>query len=280
MIIDSHQHFWKFNPVRDIWIDNSMEVLKQDFMPITLLPVLEKNNVDGCIAIQADQSEEETKFLLKLADEYDIIKGVVGWVDLLTNDFEERLSLYTQHKKFKGIRHIVQAESDDFVLRKDFQYGISKLKQFGLTYDILIYPKQINNVTTLVNSFPNQVFILNHIAKPNIKKGEIETWKKQIERLAKEPNVYCKVSGLVTEADWKHWKYNNFTPYLDVIFNSFGINRVLFGSDWPVCLVAAPYNETLEIIKNYISQFTKEDKDKIMSKNAISVYALEHLKLF
>jgi len=274
MIIDSHQHFWKYNPLKNSWIDESMKIIQKDFLPKDLKSILEINKVDGCIAIQTDQSEEETRFLLQCAEKNPFIKGVVGWVNLREDDVEERLEFFSKNKLLKGVRHIVQAEKKDFVLRKDFKNGISKLEQFGLIYDILIFPHQLESVIALVNKFPNQKFVLDHLAKPNIKDSKIENWSVLIKALAKAPNVFCKISGMVTEDDLEHWKPSNFAPYLDVIFNTFGIDRVMYGSDWPVCLLAAGYTQQFSIIKDYISKFSKEEKAKILGNNAIHIYNL------
>jgi L-fuconolactonase len=274
MIIDSHQHFWKYDPVRDSWIDKSMKELRRDFLPKDLGPVLEKNDIDGCIAVQADQSENETEFLLNLAENNSFIKGIVGWVDLQSDNIKERLAHYCRKNIFKGVRHIVQAESNDFMMGKKFQNGISSLKQFELTYDILVFPSQLPSAIQLVNKFPDQKFVIDHLAKPHIKSGKMAAWKKDIELLARSQNVYCKVSGMVTEADWKNWRKEDFTKYLDIIFNAFGLDRVLYGSDWPVCLLAAEYELQLEIIVEYITKYSPEDKEKIMSGNAINFYNL------
>lgn len=274
MIIDSHQHFWKYDPVRDSWIDDNMKELRRDFLPKDLAPLLKNNGIDGCVAVQADQSENETEFLLNLAQNNTFIKGVVGWVDLRADNIEERLEHYSSNNLFKGIRHIVQAESDDFMLGKKFQNGISLLKQFDLTYDILVFPSQLSAAIQLVNKFPDQKFIIDHMAKPTIKNGKMVDWKKGIELLVRSQNVYCKVSGMVTEADWKNWKKGDFTKYLDVIFDTFGVDRILYGSDWPVCLLAAEYELQLEIIGEYITKYSAEDKEKIMGGNAINFYNL------
>jgi len=274
MIIDSHQHFWKYNPVRDRWIDDTMQVIRRDFLPKDLHPILEKNKIDGCVAVQADQSEEETTFLLNLAKENAFIKGVVGWVDLCSDDVEDRLSFFSEDKNLKGIRHIVQAESNGFLLRDDFQNGISKLSKYNLTYDILIHHQQLENTIEFVKRNPNQLFVLDHIAKPNIKEGDISAWKKQMLLLGSYENVFCKVSGLVTEADWQHWQYEDFVPYLEVVLNAFGTDRTMFGSDWPVCLLAGNYQEIKSIIEKYIEPFNEIEKNNIMGGNATVAYAL------
>jgi len=272
--IDTHQHFWKYLPQRDTWIDDSMQVLKKDYLPADLLPVLQQNNIDACIAVQADQSETETRFLLDLATKNDFIKAVVGWVDLRDKNVEERLKTFSNHPKFKGVRHIVQAETDDFLLREDFQNGISKLEKFDLIYEILIRKEQLPSAIKLVKKFPNQTFVLDHIAKPAIKTGDLEPWKTHIQELASHENVYCKVSGLLTEADWKNWKYVDFIPYLDTVFNAFDTSKLLFGSDWPVCLLAGAYNDVLSVIERYMENFSKEIQEKVMGLNAVKCYKL------
>jgi len=276
MKIDSHQHFWKYHPVRDVWITEAMQVLKHDFLPEDLKPILEDNFIDGCIAVQADQSEEESLFLLELAEKNPFIKAVVGWVDLCAAHVEERLAFFSKYPKFKGVRHIVQAENDAFLLGQDFQNGISKLEPFGLVYEVLIRKEQLENAGKLVQKFPNQTFVLDHIAKPNIKEREMQPWKDQITALANHKNVSCKISGLVTEADWENHSYEDFVPYLDVVFEAFGVNRILFGSDWPVCLLADKYATVLSYIKTYISKFNTEEQVKIMGGNAIKIYALNN----
>ncbi len=274
MKIDAHQHFWIFDPVRDRWIDDSMNVIQKDFLPEMLAPILKKYDFDGCIAVQADQSETETQFLLDLASKNTIVKGVVGWVDLCADNVEERLAHFSKNKKFKGVRHIVQAEPKDFMLRTNFQHGISKLEQFGLAYDILIIPEQLPAAIAIVKAFPKQQFIVDHIAKPLIQKRELEPWKTNIEALAEYSNVYCKISGMQTEADAKRWKYDDFVPYLDVIFNAFGVDKLLYGSDWPVCLLAANYGEQLNVLERYMSRFSEAQKAKVMGGNAINFYNL------
>lgn len=274
MIIDTHQHFWKYDPVRDTWIDESMSVIKRDFLPEHLAPVLRQNNVEACIAVQADQSENETAFLLGLAETNDFIKGVVGWVDLTADNVDERLAFFAEDKRLKGIRHILQAEANEYMLRTDFKQGIGKLASFGLVYDILISHSQLEASIRLVDAFPDQIFVMDHIAKPNIKEGEIDDWQKQINALAQRKNVYCKLSGLVTEANWTHWKYEDLIPYLNVVMDAFGPSRLLFGSDWPVCLLAGEYDEILGIVQKFISYLSVSEQADILAKNAIKVYQL------
>ena len=272
MKIDSHQHFWKFDPIRDNWIDDSMAIIRKDFLPEDLKPILKSNSIDGCIAVQADQSEEETLFLLNLADKNSFIKGVVGWVDLTSDKVESRLTYFSEFQKLCGFRHIVQAEPTGFLLNKNFQNGIKALENHNLTYDILVYHNQLSEVIEFVQQFPNQKFVLDHIGKPSIKTGEIDTWKAQIKKLATFPNVCCKVSGLVTETTLNNWSYSDFVPYLEVVFNSFGVDRVLFGSDWPVCLLSGNYEKVLAIIERYIAAFSLTEKELIMGKNALNFY--------
>lgn len=273
--IDAHQHFWKYDPVRDKWITNEMGILQKDFLPEDLQPILEQNKFDGCIAVQADSSETETTFLLDLANKNDFIKGVVGWIDLLSENIEERLQYYKQFKNLKGFRHILQGEKDRaFMLQPDFTRGIKALDRFNYTYDILIFPDQLGYTQKFVSMFPEQKFVIDHIAKPEIKNNKIEDWKKNMLAIAKNQNVYCKISGLVTEADWKNWKAKDLIPYLDVAVNAFGSDRIIFGSDWPVCLVAASYNEVLDIVINYFSTFAEEDQLKFFGGNALKIYNL------
>jgi L-fuconolactonase len=273
--IDAHQHFWKFDPVRDSWITGEMSVIQKDFFPDDLKPLLQQNSFDGCVAVQASQSEEETEFLISLANQNDFIKGVVGWVDLQAIDVEERLAKYKSIPVVKGFRHVLQGEPQrDLMLKPEFKRGIVALQTYGFTYDILIFPDQIKFSDELVSSFPEEKFVIDHIAKPYIKRKEIDEWKKDMERITEHENVYCKISGMVTEADWKEWKKEDFKPYLDVVVNAFGTNRILFGSDWPVCLVAASYEAMLAIVTDYFSAFSKEEQERFFGLNAIRFYNL------
>jgi len=272
--IDAHQHFWKFDPVRDSWIDETMQKIQKDFLPEDLLPLLQENQFSGCVAVQASQSEDETNFLVNLAAKNDFIKGVVGWVDLRGVTIEERLNHFSSNKIIKGFRHVVQGEPDDFMLRKDFQNGISALKQFNFTYDILIFHRQLPAAIELANQFPDQPFVIDHIAKPDIKSGDILSWKKGIQEISKAENVFCKISGMVTEADWKNWKTDDLKPYLDVIFENFSADKLMFGSDWPVLNLASNYTEVVKILEDYMAQLTVENQNKIWFQNAVSFYKL------
>lgn len=274
MRIDSHQHFWKFDPVRHAWIDPSMQNIAKDFLPEDLKPLLETNLMDGCIAVQADQSETETEFLLKLAEENSFIKGVVGWVDLSAEDLSKRLEVFSKNPLFKGVRHVLQAEKEGFMLKDQFLRGISELKNFNLTYDILIYPNQLEEARVLIEKNPDQPFVLDHLAKPYIKQQKIKNWASDIKELAKYKNVYCKLSGMVTEADWNHWQFENFKKYLSVAFDTFGSDRLMFGSDWPVCLLAGSYEHVVKIIDLFIENLEQEEKNNIMGGNACNFYNL------
>lgn len=275
MKIDAHQHFWQYNPVRDSWIDNSMPVLKRDFLPSELKEEMDNNEIDGCVTVQADQSEEETNFLLQLAQSNSFIKGVVGWIDLRAKNVEDRIAHFAANKKLKGLRHIVQAEPDErFMLQNDFKRGISFLSKYGLTYDILIFPKHLGTALELVKQFPEQPFVIDHLAKPQIKEQVFSPWKEQIQVLAKAPNVFCKISGLVTEANWHNWKMEDIRPYLDIAFEAFGTDRLMFGSDWPVCKLAGNYTTTCVLMEEYLKDFSEVDKAKFWGKNAANFYNL------
>lgn len=273
--IDAHQHFWQYDAVRHAWIADNMQVIRKDFMPKDLKPLLDANGIDGCIAVQADQSERETEFLLDLAVTYDCVKGVVGWVDILAPNLTERLAQYAQHPFFKGIRHIAQSEADDFLQNPKVIEGIGQLAQFGLTYDILIYGHQLPAAIALVQSLPNQAFVIDHIAKPKISEGLDAAWVANMKTIASFPNVNCKVSGMVTETTNFQWKKADFIPFLDTIVANFGVKRIMYGSDWPVCLLAADYKEQLLIVTDYFATFSETVFSKIMGGNTIKFYNLE-----
>ena len=275
MKIDAHQHFWRYDRVRDAWINDQMTVIRRDFLPQDLEPELKANKIDGCVAVQADQSEAETNFLLDLAAKNEFIRGVVGWVDLSAPNVAERMELFSKHKKLRGFRHIVQAEPDDrFMLRDSFLRGIKALRQFHFTYDILIYTHQFPAAIELVAKFPEQRFVLDHLGKPPIKARQLEPWTRHIRTLASNTNVFCKVSGMVTEGDWKTWRADDFKPYLDVVFESFCAERLMFGSDWPVCLLAGSYRQVLELVSSYTQKLSAADQDKIFGLNAKRFYGL------
>jgi L-fuconolactonase len=273
--IDSHQHFWKYDPVRDSWIDESMSVIQKDFSPEDLEPILKANGIDGCVIVQSDQSEAENHFQISNADSHDFIKGVVGWVDLSAANVQERLEYFSQFKKLKGFRHVLQGERQrDFMLRPDFLNGISLLNKYNFTYDILVFPDQLKFAKQFVEKFPYHRFVIDHIAKPYIKDNIIEGWQEDMRAIAEQKNVFCKISGMVTETKWNNWEKADFDPYMDVVVNAFGTDRVMFGSDWPVCLVAAKYSEVLDIVKDYFSGYSNLERDKVFGGNAIKFYNL------
>lgn len=273
--IDSHQHFWKFDPVRDSWINDEMSVIQRNFLPADLKPVLVQNGFDGCITVQSDQSETENEFQLGNAAQNDFIKGVVGWVDLRSSSAAERLDYYSQFDKMKGFRHILQGEKDRaFMLQPSFMKGVALLKKYNFTYDILIFPDQLTYTLDFIKAFPDQLFVIDHIAKPYIKDKKIDNWKKDMQAIARYENVFCKISGMVTEADWKQWKKDDFTPYLDIVTEAFGIHRIMYGSDWPVCLVAGSYEQMAGVVKDYFSSFSKNEQALFFGGNAIKFYNL------
>jgi L-fuconolactonase len=276
MKIDAHQHFWKFDPIRDSWIGEDMKVIQRDFMPGDLRSVLEAAGISGSVVVQSDQSEDENDFQLENAKRFDFIKGVVGWVDLQSPHVEEKLAYYRAFPKLKGFRHVLQGEKDRaLMLKPAFKRGISLLQKFGFTYDVLIFPDQLGYARELVASFPDQSFVIDHIAKPDIKGKKLTAeWKAAIRAVAAHKNVSCKISGMVTEADWKGWKQEDFVPYMDVVVEAFGPSRILYGSDWPVCLVAASYQQVWEMVSTYFSSFSADEQNAFFGGNAIKFYNL------
>lgn len=273
--IDSHQHYWNYHPVKDAWITDELKVIQRNFLPEDVWPLMQQNGVAGCVAVQADQSDQETDFLVGLAQQYDFIKGVVGWVDLEADDIGDRLARYSLQPIIKGFRHILQGEADErFMLGKKFLHGISLLAQHNFTYDLLIKPQHLPYASELVAMFPDQRFVIDHIAKPLIKDGVVNGWQQGIIALAAYQNVYCKISGLVTEADWHNHQQQEFVPYLDVVFKAFGGDRVMFGSDWPVCNLAGGYQSALNVLKSYAGTLSLADQEKLWGKNAIAFYRL------
>jgi L-fuconolactonase len=276
--IDAHQHFWQYDSKRDTWITDSMSTLRRDFLPEDLRIELNRNQVDASIAVQADSSEAETGFLLDLAEQHSFIAGVVGWIDLRAPDLPARLEHYARFEKLCGFRHIVQSEPDDrFLLRDDVVRGIGYLQEFRFPYDILIYPNQMRAALELMERLPEQHFVIDHIAKPRIRRKEIDSWAHDLRAVASHPFAYCKVSGLVTEADWQAWHPDAFKPYLDVVFEAFGTDRILFGSDWPVCLLAGTYRSVKELVLNYMRDLPVSEQEKVMGTNAERFYSLKVL---
>jgi L-fuconolactonase len=272
--IDSHQHFWLYEPAEYPWIQQDWPI-RRTFLPPDLAPLLRNGGFDGCVAVQARQSLRETEWLLSLADEYPFIAGVVGWVDLRAKELKDQLAHFVNNPKLVGVRHVVQDETDDnFVLRNDFLRGIAALKDFGLAYDLLVFPRQLPASIELVRRFPAQRFVLDHLAKPQIKDGTVEPWAAEIRELARLPNCFCKISGMVTEARWRHWTAEDFQPYLEIVWDSFGPDRLMIGSDWPVCLLSADYPDTMGLVRAFLNQFSTADQEKVMGGNAVRFYRL------
>ena len=277
MRIDAHQHFWMYEPQEYEWIDEGMAALRRNFLPGDLEPELWRLGMDGCVAVQARQSLEETQWLLELAKQFPFVRGVVGWVDLRAGNLRETLDELRTNKKLVGVRHIVQNEPDDrFLLRPDFLRGIGMLEEFGLAYDILIYPKHLGVTAEFVSQFPRQPFVLDHLAKPPIKSGKLGGWKQGIQELAKFPNVMAKVSGLVTEADWKAWTPEQIVECVDVAFGCFGAGRLMIGSDWPVCTLAGTYSRAMGLVMEYVERLTEEEREAVLGGNAARFWGLEN----
>jgi len=274
MKIDAHQHFWKYHAETHAWINESMEVIQKDFLPEQLGPLLVENGIDGCIAVQADQSLEETKFLIELAEQNTWIKAVIGWIDLKAVDIEDQLIYWKQKPILKGFRHILQSEEPEFMLSSEFLRGIAALQKMNYSYDILIYPHHLPAALLLVKQFPEMRFIIDHMAKPNIKDKQISKWQEGIEKLGQQKNVFCKISGLVTEANWKNWEAADFEPYLTVIKKAFGMDRLIYGSDWPVCLVASGYKEQYAIYKQCFSDSSSLEIENLFGGNAKRFYQI------
>ena len=275
IIIDSHQHFWIYEAEKHAWLDDDMKVIRRNFLPEDLKIVYEENNISGCVAVQADQTLAETDFLLDLTEKNDFIKGVVGWVDLRASNIDEVLKQYSKFPKLKGFRHVVQVEADhNFMLRPDFVNGIAALEKYNFTYDILIFPHQLGAALELVRYFPNQKFVIDHIAKPYLKDGFYDGWATLMKAIGEHKNVYCKLSGMTTEADYNNWTPEQIKPYMQLVLEAFGANRILFGSDWPVCLVAGNYTKTKELVTNFIAKLSSEEQAAIMGGNAMQFYNL------
>lgn len=275
MRIDAHQHFWKFDPVKHGWIDDSMAAIRKDFLPETLLPVLKSNQIEGTIAVQADECLEENEFLLTLSEKHPFIKGVVGWADLRSPQFNEQINSFTSFSKLVGFRCVMQGQDDEMYLKnKIFIKNIALLTTVNYTYDLLVYHHQLPELLRFVERLPDNKLILDHIGKPNIKQKNFRTWKENIKQLAQHPNLYCKLSGMITEADYKNWTYNELVPYMDAIGEAFGVNRICYGSDWPVCLVAGSYDRMMHLVKKWASPLTSFEQNQIFGLNTIKFYNL------
>ncbi len=274
MSIDSHQHFWRYTAAEYPWMKPEWPI-RRDFLPLDLAREMAKVGIEGCVAVQAQQTVDEARWLLSLADAQPFIKGVVGWVDLQSDRVEEQLVELAQHPRFVGVRHVVQDEPDDsFMLRPAFQRGIGRLRQFNLAYDLLVFPKQLPAAIQLVASFPEQRFVLDHIAKPPIAAGTLSPWREHLRELAAAPNVWCKVSGMVTEAKRDGWRSEDFRPYLDIVFAAFGVERLMFGTDWPVCTLAGSYEQVHALMEAYTRALTAEARARFFGGNAAEFYRL------
>jgi L-fuconolactonase len=273
MRLDSHQHFWRYNPAHQVWMTDAMDVLRRDYLPGELEPLLKSIGFDGSIAVQARQMVEETEWLLELADQHDFIKGVVGWVDLCSPKLRGQLEEYSKQPKFVGVRHVVHDEPDDqFMLLPEFRRGIAQLRDFDLTYDLLLFPTHLPVALTLVSEFPEQPFVVDHIAKPAIGERKFSPWKEDLRCLAAFPNVCCKLSGMVTEAKWKQWRPEDFRRYLDIVIAAFGTDRVMAGSDWPVCTLSGDYSSVMGLVLDYVQQFPATAREGILGDNCVRFY--------
>jgi L-fuconolactonase len=275
MKIDAHHHFWKYNPVEFDWIDDPMKMIRRDFLPEHLRAEISVAKIDGVISVQARQMIEETRWLLEFAAQNDFIKGVVGWVELISPNVRKDLARFAANKKLKAVRHVVQGEPDDnFILRADFNRGISALREFDLRYDILIFERHLSQTIKFVDRHPNQIFILDHIAKPKIKANELSPWRENLRELARRENVFCKISGMATEADFKAWAGPQLRAYFEVALEAFGARRLMFGSDWPVCLVACGYARWHALVADWISKLSPDEQARIFGGTAIEAYKL------
>jgi L-fuconolactonase len=275
-VIDAHHHFWKFDSRRDAWITEDMQVLRADYLPDQLEAVYRKKGISGSVLVQTNASESENNFLLEMAEKNPFIRGVVGWIDLTTEELYRNLAVYKQYPQLKGFRHLLQGEERrDLMLDPVFKKGIGLLGQFGYSYDLLILPDQLGFAEELVAAFPEQRFVIDHMAKPHIKQGVIAEWKQAIKRFAPYQHVFCKISGLVNEADWDYWEHEDFRPYIDSVVETFGTKRIMFGSDWPVCLLAATYDQVKDITDDYFYSFTTTEQADFFGNNAKDFYQLQ-----
>ncbi len=275
MRIDAHQHYWHYSPAGYKWIGHP--ALMHDFLPEDLIPLLAESAFDGTVAVQARSTLQETQWLLDLAKQYTFIKGVVGWLDLCDPGIAEPLTSWSSNPLFCGVRTGIRVNPDDAQqVHKDFIKGMALLGEFNTTFDILISPAQLLLAGNLVEQFPSQVFVLDHIANPPIKEHRVDPWEANIRHLASFPNVYCKVSGMVTRADHEHWQVDDFRPYLDIVFEAFGPDRLMIGSDWPVCTQAATYQQTMNIVVEAVSSLTQAEQDAVLGGTAVRAYNIQH----
>jgi L-fuconolactonase len=274
--IDAHHHLWQYSPEEYGWIGDAMQTLQRDFTPADLKREMEPASIDGAVAVQARQTLEETRWLLRLADANTFLRGIVGWAPLASPEFSRHLDDFSAHPKLKGLRHVLQDEpQDDYMLREDFNRGVAALAGTGLVYDILIYEKHLPIAAEFVDRHPNQVFVLDHLAKPPIREQRLAPWREHLRTLAARPHVFCKLSGLVTEADWQHWTIDDLRPYFDTALDCFGPSRLLAGSDWPVCLLATGYTRWWQTLSELISSLSNSEQAAILGENAMRIYRLD-----
>jgi L-fuconolactonase len=274
MRLDSHQHFWEYDPNRQDWITSDMARIRRNFLPGDLRPLLEDAKMDGCIAVQADESLRETDFLLDLADQNEWIRGVVGWADLKSELLDEVLDQYSTAKKLVGFREVLQSKDPRYMLQEEFVRGVQKVGKRGYLYDILIFPNHLESTLELIKKCPDQLFVIDHLAKPFIKDGEWKEWKKALTPIAEREVVHCKLSGMITEADWKKWTPDHLFPYLEIALELFSPDRLMYGSDWPVCLVAGEYENYLEVIEQFTDTLSPSEKSSIMGETAAKFYKI------
>jgi L-fuconolactonase len=275
MKIDSHHHFWKYDPHTYSWMNEKMDILKVDYQPADLKDEISAVGIDGVISVQADQSIRETDDLLAHAKVNDFILGVVGWLPLADANVKGLMDKYAEKTLLKGIRHVVQDEpDDDFILGEGFNRGVTLLKEYNWVYDILIYERQLCPSIQFVDRHPDQVFVLDHIAKPRIGDALLEPWKTQMNEIAKRENVSCKLSGMATEANWNNWQKDDLIPYMEIALDAFGPDRIMFGSDWPVARLAVEYGPWVEICRDFISQLSENEQSLIEGEVATQVYGL------
>ena len=274
MTIDAHHHFWKYDAVDYDWIDDSMQKIRRDFGPEHLAVEISEAGVDAVISVQARQTLGETTWLLENARNNDFIKGVVGWVPLVSPTVTEDLDRIMTEPKLRGVRHVLQGEPDGFMLRDDFNAGICALRSRDLIYDILVFEHQLSETIEFVDRHPAQVFVLDHIAKPRVKADLLEPWKANLHELAKRENVFCKLSGVVTEANWTDWSVEQLRPYVETVIDAFGPSRLMFGSDWPVCLLATGYRQWVDTVRNLTREFSPAEQSQIFGETAQKAYRL------
>ena len=276
MIIDSHQHFWKVGRFDYPWMTSDLGVLYRDYLPDELVPILRDNHVDKTVLVQASNSVAESRWLLQLADENSFLAGVVGWVDLMSRGVDGQLEELSTHPKFKGVRHLVESEpDDDWIVQPEVLSGLKRLSNYELSYDLLVHTRHLKHVSRVSETCPDLSLVIDHLAKPPIAKNEFNEWSGALKPLARYPNIHCKLSGLVTEANWTSWQTNDLRPFVNYALEVFGVDRLMFGSDYPVCLLASSYNRVVESFQEILADLSGADRDKVFSRNAARFYRLD-----